>query len=156
MRCPWSVSVFNSMHRIEQWLLVGWRVKKELAQPPLFVLGHWRTGTTLLHELLALDTRHTCPTTYECFAPSHFLITEGAAIKLFGFLLPSRRPMDNMPIGWTLPQGGRVRAVQSRRAVALSDDRLPQRAAAGPGISHAGACPRQRHWSVGSGRCGAS
>ncbi|MFH1330999.1 MAG: sulfotransferase [Actinomycetota bacterium] len=23
--------------------------------PPLFIIGHWRTGTTLLHELLALD-----------------------------------------------------------------------------------------------------
>lgn len=99
-----ALSLYNSTLRIEQWLLVGWRVKKEIAQPPLFVLGHWRTGTTLLHELLVLDARHTSPTTYECFAPSHFLITEGAATKLFGFLLPSRRPMDNMPVGWTLPQ----------------------------------------------------
>ena len=34
----------------------------KLKEPPLFVLGHWRSGTTLLHELLMLDPRHTCPT----------------------------------------------------------------------------------------------
>ena len=27
-----------------------------ISQPPLFILGHWRSGTTLLHELLAQDT----------------------------------------------------------------------------------------------------
>ena len=99
-----AFSLFNSVTRLEQWLMVGWQVKAELAQPPLFVLGHWRTGTTLLHELLVLDPGHTCPTTYECFAPSHFLITEGTAIPLLAFLLPSRRPMDNMAAGWRRPQ----------------------------------------------------
>ena len=48
----------------------------KLAEPPLFVLGHWRSGTTLLHELLILDERHTYPNTYECFAPHHFVWTE--------------------------------------------------------------------------------
>jgi hypothetical protein len=42
---------------------------------PIFIVGHWRSGTTLLHELLALDEKFAAPTTYECFNPSHFLLT---------------------------------------------------------------------------------
>ena len=63
-----AYSLFHSVYRVWQWILVGWRVKKTLNYPPLFILGHWRSGTTLLHELLVLDKRHTYPTTYECFA----------------------------------------------------------------------------------------
>ena len=30
-------------------------------KPPLFLVGHWRSGTTLLHELLALTRRSPLP-----------------------------------------------------------------------------------------------
>jgi hypothetical protein len=43
---------------------------------PVFVLGHWRSGSTFLHELLALDERFGFPTSLECCAPHHCLITE--------------------------------------------------------------------------------
>lgn len=72
--------------------------------PPLFILGHWRTGTTWLHELLALDPRHRAPTTFECFQPGHFYMTEGWLKWWTGFLLPPNRPPDNMQMGWDLPQ----------------------------------------------------
>jgi hypothetical protein len=75
-----------------------------LRDAPLFILGHWRTGTTLLHELLILDERHTFPNTYQCLAPHHFLLTEKVLPRLFWFLMPSRRPMDNMEAGWDKPQ----------------------------------------------------
>lgn len=99
-----AFSLFHSAYRLWQWILMGWWLKKELNYPPLFILGHWRSGTTLLHELLVLDKRHTYPTTYECFAPNHFVVTESIATKLFAFLIPSHRPMDNMAAGWHRPQ----------------------------------------------------
>ena len=40
-----------------------------LKQPPLFVLGLPRTGTTFLHRLLSLDTTARCPKTYELVDP---------------------------------------------------------------------------------------
>ena len=76
----------------------------KLAGPPVFILGHWRSGTTLLHELLALDDRYASPTTFECFAPTNFLLTETIISKYFNWLIPNRRPMDNMKAGWSLPQ----------------------------------------------------
>ena len=36
------------------------------------VLGYWRSGTTLLHELLCLDTRYTYPTTHAARTRSIF------------------------------------------------------------------------------------
>ena len=61
-------------------------------------------GTTLLHELLIRDPRHAFPTTYECLVPHHFLMTESWLPKLLWWMMPSRRPMDNMPAGWDRPQ----------------------------------------------------
>lgn len=70
---------------------------------PLFILGHWRTGTTLLHELLALDPRHAAPTAYDCLAAHHFLLTRRVFPRLLRFLVPPRRPMDEMPVGLDSP-----------------------------------------------------
>jgi hypothetical protein len=76
----------------------------KLRHPPLFVLGHWRTGTTLLHELLVQDKRLIYPTTFDCMAPRHFLLTAGFFCRWFGWLLPKTRPMDDMPFGFDRPQ----------------------------------------------------
>jgi hypothetical protein len=75
-----------------------------LPHDPLFIIGHWRTGTTLLHELLICDERHTFPNTYQCLVPNHFLLTEPVFTHLLRRLVPSRRPMDNMAAGWDKPQ----------------------------------------------------
>ncbi len=75
-----------------------------LAQDPLFIIGHWRTGTTLLHELFIEDARHSFPTTYRCMDPNHFLLTENAFKPYLGFMLPNKRPMDGMATGWEKPQ----------------------------------------------------
>ena len=61
-------------------------------------------GTTLLHELLVLDPRHTFPDTYACFAPNHFLVSGWWMKPCLKFLLPAQRPMDNMAAGWDHPQ----------------------------------------------------
>lgn len=76
--------------------------RTEFVEPPVFVIGHWRTGTTWLHELLTLDERSTWPTTFQCFEPNHFLLTE--KVLRWRWLIPSRRPMDNMEMGFDRPQ----------------------------------------------------
>jgi hypothetical protein len=100
-----AVSVFNSMLGSVQELLYGRRVRNTpIRDAPLFIIGHPRTGTTFLHELLALDERHTCPTTYEVLAPNHFLLTERLFTRWLEFLLPENRPSDNVPLQWDRPQ----------------------------------------------------
>lgn len=99
------LTTFNSKMRIAQLALWGNEIKKtQLVQDPIFILGHWRSGTTLLHELLSVDGRFATPSTYQCFAANHYLLTELLVTNLLWFLLPSRRPMDNMDAGWHAPQ----------------------------------------------------
>jgi hypothetical protein len=71
--------------------------------PPIFVLGFWRSGTTLLHELLCSDPRFGFPSTYACMNPSHFLLTEAWA-RGRKARQPTTRPMDAMSYSWTSPQ----------------------------------------------------
>jgi hypothetical protein len=99
------VSIGHSVTRLLQEAVYGDRPgRTPLKHPPIFIVGHWRTGTTLLHEMLILDPRHTFPDTYQCLEPNHFLLTEGVVKRWFRWMLPSRRPMDNMKAGWDRPQ----------------------------------------------------
>ena len=75
-----------------------------LEKPPVFVMGHWRTGTTLMHDLFSEDPRLAYPTTYECFFPHHFLLTEDTLPKVMKVLLPQKRPQDDVPVGFERPQ----------------------------------------------------
>jgi hypothetical protein len=99
------VSLFHTLLRYLQDAWYGRRLSKiAIREHPIFIIGHWRTGTTFLHELLCLDERHSYPSTYECFDPNHFLLTESLFTSWLRFLMPSRRPMDNMAAGWDRPQ----------------------------------------------------
>jgi omega-hydroxy-beta-dihydromenaquinone-9 sulfotransferase len=99
------VSLANTALRAWQDLCWGGRVRRiPIAPDPVFIIGHWRTGTTMLHTLLALDPRHRCPSTYESLSPNHFLISEGLARRFLSFFIPPQRPMDNMPLGFDSPQ----------------------------------------------------
>jgi omega-hydroxy-beta-dihydromenaquinone-9 sulfotransferase len=95
----------NDLLALTQHLIHGRAIRRtKLAGPPVFILGHWRSGTTMMHELLQLDDRFASPNTYQCFAPWHFLLTERLICRFGNFLLPDKRPMDNMKVGWSLPQ----------------------------------------------------
>lgn len=71
--------------------------------PPLFVLGHWRSGTTFLHEMLALDSRMQAPNAIEVFRPRQFLLTGDLAKRLLAKKRHSR-PMDEMIFSVDKPQ----------------------------------------------------
>lgn len=99
------VSIFHTLLRWLQWQWYGTKLwKTPIREAPIFIIGHWRTGTTLLHELLILDPRHTFPNTYECLEPNHFLLTERLVTKYLNFLMPAKRQVDNMAAGWHRPQ----------------------------------------------------
>jgi hypothetical protein len=95
----------NSVMKAIQAVIFAKRIDAVvLDKPPIFIIGHWRTGTTLLHEFLALDERHVGPSTYECMEPNHFLLTEGLISRWLPFFSLSVRPMDNMAAGFNRPQ----------------------------------------------------
>jgi hypothetical protein len=94
-------SALNSALAGVERVVYGKKIEQAtIASDPLFVIGHWRSGTTLLHELLCLDPRHGSPTAYQCLAPHHFVLTERILPRLLRFLLPGRRPVDEMELAW--------------------------------------------------------
>ncbi len=96
---------YNSVFSIVENLLYGRQIRQtELTAPPIFVLGMWRSGTTLLHSLLTRDPQHTSPTMYRTLFPWHFLTTEKVVSNATGWLIPKSRPMDNVPMSWDAPQ----------------------------------------------------
>lgn len=99
-----AVTPFNSAFHYLSELVYGRAISATDIDPPVFVVGHWRTGTTFMHELLASDPAHGFPSTYQVMFPSSFLLTERLASLLFGVLLPAKRPSDNMPLGFRGPQ----------------------------------------------------
>ena len=74
-----------------------------LTDAPVFILGHWRSGTTLLHNLLASDPQFAAPNLYQVSFPTHFLLSEWWLAPCTSWLLPETRPMDDIPHGWSVP-----------------------------------------------------
>lgn len=99
------VTPINSLlYRIQEAVYAKRLKDYEIEHPPLFVLGHWRTGTTYLHELLACDPEFGYPSTYDCIFPSHFLLSGPVARFGFGLVQPKKRPMDDVAVGSDKPQ----------------------------------------------------
>lgn len=71
---------------------------------PLFILGHWRTGTTHLHNVLSQDPGLGFVTTFQTLVPSTFLIGRYLLQPLISRSMPKKRPMDNVSLGAELPQ----------------------------------------------------
>jgi hypothetical protein len=100
------LSVVNSWQRRKEERSFGEAVAgTEVKQGPLFVIGHWRSGTTHLHNLLAQDDGgFAYANTYQVVNPHTFLTTEEANVRRFAWLLPDKRPMDNMALRFDSPQ----------------------------------------------------
>ena len=94
-----------SPHAWLQKLLYGKKIQEtELADAPIFIIGHWRTGTTLLHEYMIRDPQFSYADNYACFAPEHFLTSRYTLRPIAALLMPNKRPIDNMEVSFDRPQ----------------------------------------------------
>ena len=70
---------------------------------PVFIIGHWRSGTTFLHNLLSCDTQFGYVTTVQSVFP-HSFATNPLFAWLTKVLMPPTRPMDDMQLYMQSPQ----------------------------------------------------
>lgn len=97
------LGVFNSVYGTWETIVNSRAIRNTtIDEPPLFIIGHWRSGTTHLHNLLSLDENLAYCSAFQALFPHHFLSSSAAGIllKLFG---PSKRPMDNVAFGSHVP-----------------------------------------------------
>lgn len=71
---------------------------------PVFIVGHWRTGSTFLHQLLSLDNQWITPTVFEVSLPNGFLVSQKYYRPVMSRMMGTTRPMDNVKLGFDEPQ----------------------------------------------------
>jgi hypothetical protein len=99
-------SLVNSWHAAREDRACDGRIDGLDVSAPLFVLGHWRSGTTFVQNLLACDRQFAPATWYAALNPHTFLVTGGrraGSMRRFASRLPSTRGIDKTPMGPHLP-----------------------------------------------------
>lgn len=71
---------------------------------PIIVVGHWRTGSTFLHQLLNCDPAATAPTVLQCALPEGFLTAAPWVAPVMRRVLGPTRPMDAVRLAPEEPQ----------------------------------------------------
>jgi hypothetical protein len=96
-----GAGVLNSVVGAHETRVYGPELADVEIGPPLFILGHWRSGTTHLHNLLATDAQFAYPNVYQVLNPHTFLTTERYSKVLFAS--PRTRIMDDVPLNADVP-----------------------------------------------------
>ena len=106
------VSVVLLPCNILEWLLFQRRIAQtELSDSPVIVLGHDRSGTTHLLNLLSLDPQFAYTRPSQMVLPGCCILFDKVMDTLLG-LLDDRRPFDNMEVGPGSPQDDEVPMVK--------------------------------------------
>lgn len=110
VRYPAVAVIFltTGANQIRKWIgqvFVEPRVRRVTLEPaPIFIIGHWRSGTTWLHQTMLADPGFAAPTMQACFTPECFLVGRRALTPILRRLFPTSRPMDNVPVGLAAPE----------------------------------------------------
>lgn len=102
------VSLLTSPLRIYESLRFGRTIKKTVVHPsPIFIIGHWRSGTTHLHNILVRDKNLGCVSMWQAFAPGLCLIDERLLKNPFNKIAKKMHPtreIDNIPLSMDNPE----------------------------------------------------
>lgn len=80
------------------------RLAKQKVQSPLFIIGHWRSGTTHLHNLMSIDKRFAYASFSQIMIPHTFLVGEWVLSTLGALVLPpDRMGVDNVAMNPHVP-----------------------------------------------------
>lgn len=101
----WMMTIFTFPFQWLQKLIFSRRIKKISFEdnPPIFVLGHWRSGTTHLHYLLTQDDQFSYLENFQAFFFRVALISKTFMKPILNFFMPNTRPQDNIKITASAP-----------------------------------------------------
>ncbi|PWJ40160.1 sulfotransferase family protein [Sediminitomix flava] len=76
----------------------------KIDKAPVFILGHWRSGTTHLHNIMSQDKQFAYVDTYHGVFPN--ILFSGSAIfkNFMKVAMPKKRATDNVELGVNYPQ----------------------------------------------------
>ena len=99
-----AASVAGAPLALAESVAFGRTLRKTSVQPPIFIVGHWRSGTTHLHNLLSQDPKFGYLTMYQAMAPDCSLVGDPWLRRALSHVMPVRRPMDEMDWPLDAPQ----------------------------------------------------
>ncbi len=98
------VVLISSPFQLFEYLYFRKKVKGfDFKYPPIFIIGHWRSGTTHLHNLLCKDPNHGFLTTYQSVFPNN-LLSKWIFKSFMKWKIPETRPADNVKLSPDFPQ----------------------------------------------------
>ena len=99
-------SLLNAPFSAAETIRLGDLAHSPLHPPPLIIIGHWRSGTTFLHNVMSRDHAFCFPTLVNALRPYSFYPTPFEFISRWIVMrsLPDVRPMDGIPLREDLPQ----------------------------------------------------
>lgn len=112
--------------RREKRFLKNKQLENKHSKPPVFVIGNWRTGTTFLHQLLSVDERFVTPSVFQVSLPDHFLVSRKYYYPVMTKAIGSKRPIDNVKIGFDEPQEDEYALLKVCKNTPLEDLLFPK------------------------------
>ena len=95
--------LLNVPFQVWESLRYSGRIRKTKVTPPVFILGHPRSGTTFLQYVLSRDPSFAFCTTTEGLMPNVFLTAGKITEKILQAAMPKTRPQDNVRVGADMP-----------------------------------------------------
>lgn len=78
--------------------------KKEQVKAPIFIVGHFRSGTTYFHDAMNQLDNVVAPRMLDCLYPKMNRYFSFLLIPILKKALPEERLMDKMKVAWDSPQ----------------------------------------------------
>ena len=114
-----TIALLSAIRRPVAWLesvKYARAIREQAIEPdPIFVIGHWRSGTTYLQNLLSRDARLARVTLLQAAMPHEFLVFPDALLAKMREMLPRTRLMDNMAVSADAPWEEEMALVSSTR-----------------------------------------
>ncbi len=99
-----AASIYNSVYsRYENRLNMPKVAGTRVSSAPIFILGHFRSGTTYLQNLMSFDENLCTPNYFQAMFPHVYLYCQRVGGRVMNSLLPPTRPMDNVALSAHLP-----------------------------------------------------
>ena len=101
-------TLLTSPLRLWEWIRYGRAIKRTVIHPsPIFIIGHWRSGTTHLHNLMCQDKNLGYVSTFQAMAPGFCMVGDKRIKPALAALAHRRYPtrlIDNIPLTFDAPQ----------------------------------------------------
>lgn len=101
----WLTCAITFPVRLAERAIYGRRIRATpITSPPIFILGHWRSGTTFLHNLVSRDSQFGTISCLQIAAPDAYLLSDRVLRVLLTRFVKPTRPMDDVPMPVDSPQ----------------------------------------------------